>query len=230
MFTCYNLIMISDKERILLYIIGSSMLSVALVGVRSVYTGLLQGFQFLIWNLFLAWIPFILSIIIFKYFNNRVKFSIFFLILLFLWLIFLPNTYYILTDFIHLRDRKVIGLWYDLLLIGSFAINGFILGLSSTFLIHRTLLKKYGTYISWVMVILSFFLASFGVYLGRFLRWNSWDILSNPGDLAGDIALTVINPIVNGRTYAITLILFSILTTLYLIIWEFYKIVSKNKL
>ena len=123
---------------------------------------------FLAWNLFLAWIPFALSQKL-STINNRWK--IFFITGL--WLLFLPNAPYIITDFLHLKQRTPIPYWYDILLLFSAALNGLLLGLSSLLTVERFLLNRYGSKISGIIMLCSFFLCSFGVYIGRYLRWNS---------------------------------------------------------
>jgi uncharacterized membrane protein len=133
---------------------------------------------FLVWNLFLAWIPFITA-----YYLSRCSTVLSYakLIPLFLlWLLFLPNAPYIVTDLIHLRPRDGVPLWLDAVLLFMFAFHGLLLGLASTLLIHEVLEKKLTRVASWAVLILSFILCGYGIYLGRFLRWNSWDLFLKP--------------------------------------------------
>ena len=165
---------------------------------------------FLGWNLFLAWIPFALSQ---KLHFVKSRWKLFFLIGL--WLLFLPNAPYIITDFLHLKQRAPIPYWYDILLLFSAALNGLLLGLSSLLTVEKFLLNRYGSKISGIIMLCSFFLCAFGIYIGRYLRWNSWDIIVNPGDVAGDILDRVFNPFDHFGTWAVTVLFGSFFYVMY---------------
>jgi len=169
-------------------------------------------FLFLNWNLFLAIIPWILSsTIILKGIQNKLSL----IALIMSWLLFFPNSPYILTDLFHLKARKSAPIWFDLIVILSFAWTGLIYGFTSLMDIEK-LLTKYLTakYIN-VIIILFLFLASFGIYLGRYLRWNSWDILRNPFGLATDVIGRFINPLSHPRTWGMTLLMGLLLNMMY---------------
>lgn len=132
------------------------------------------AYIFLIWNLFLAFIPWWIS----SYFKSRQRLSWKSLPLLVLWLLFLPNAPYILTDLFHLKHRPPIPLWFDLVLILSFAFLGLLV-------CYRSLKDMIGLFRSYMrpglVVALTygiFWIMSFGLYLGRFLRFNSWDVIN----------------------------------------------------
>ena len=165
---------------------------------------------FLAWNLFLAWIPFVLSQRL-SHTNNRLKI----LFITALWLLFLPNAPYIITDFLHLKQRIPVPYWYDILLLFSAALNGLLLGLSSLLTVEKFLLKRYGSKISAIIILCSFFLCAFGVYIGRYLRWNSWDIIVNPGSVTGDILDRVFNPFDHFGTWAVTILFGSFFYVMY---------------
>lgn len=163
---------------------------------------------FLIWNLFLAIIPyFISSLIIVK--SKQMKSNLLLVISFICWLLFLPNSFYIITDLVHIV-RSTGNLFYlDLIIICSFATIGFLLGLHSLdhfkiFLNSRNLIKS-STYIIPIVCLL----CGFGIYLGRILRYNSWNIISNPFQLFSDLVTVA---------FTIKSILFSILfgTFIYL--------------
>jgi uncharacterized membrane protein len=102
-----------------------------------------------------------------------------------LWLIFFPNAPYILTDFQHLANRtKELPIWYDVMMLIWFAFTGLLLGMVSLFLMQEIIRREFGRWIGWAFVALVAGLSSAGVYMGRFLRWNSWDILYNPTGIA----------------------------------------------
>ena len=163
---------------------------------------------FLIWNLFLALIPYLISSYLIAITKEKIS-SYLPISLLIIWLLFLPNSFYILTDLVHIVRSSGTLFYLDLIIICSFAIIGFILGLLSLehfkILLHSKNLKKYTTYI----ILFVCLLCGFGIYLGRILRYNSWNIISNPFQLFLDLI-----------TVAVTLksILFSILfgTFIYL--------------
>lgn len=138
---------------------------------------------FLIWNLFLAIIPYYLSSSIYTNFftsGKKIQNSIYVLI----WLLFIPNTFYILTDFTHLHYHNKLQFGLDMLILSSFSFAGFYLGLLSLHHIHHLTNAKYGTKKGNLFVFFISFLSAFGIYLGRVLRFNSWDIISNPSELA----------------------------------------------
>lgn len=169
-------------------------------------------FLFLNWNLFLAFLPWLISsIIIYKGINNK-----FFLIfLIFSWLLLFPNSPYILTDLFHLRLRVSVPIWYDFIVILSFAWTGLIYGFISLMDIE-VLFKNYlHKRIITIISILFLFLCSFGIYLGRFLRWNSWDIISNPFGLFNDIIDRVINPFDYPGTWGMTILMGILLNMMY---------------
>lgn len=135
---------------------------------------------FLAWNLFLAFIPYWIS----NYLLKQEHIKLYYLPLVLLWLLFLPNSPYILTDLFHLKQRPEIPLWYDLILVCSFALIGFTLFYKS--IIDMIKLAKEQVDYSYLKYILPlfFWLIAFGLYLGRYLRFNSWDIVNHPFRLA----------------------------------------------
>lgn len=138
---------------------------------------------FLIWNLFLAFIPYFLSSSIYKNFFNTTKKSqnSFFGLV---WLLFIPNCFYILTDFTHLHFKTTFQFSLDMLIISGFSFVGFYVGLLSIHTIHQLVIAKYGNTKGNIFILIISFLSAFGIYLGRVLRFNSWDIISKPIQLA----------------------------------------------
>jgi len=143
-------------------------------------------FFFLIWNLFLAWIPYGLALCIDKV-HQQFSSRVLTLGCLFVWLLFLPNAPYLITDLVHLKWRSPIPYWYDIMLFVSFAWTGLLLCLVSLFEIHFFLRKHLAKRWSWPILLSVIFLTGVGVYIGRFLRWNSWDILTQPISLIKDL-------------------------------------------
>ncbi len=110
------------------------------------------------------------------------------------WILFFPNSPYILTDLFHLKMRDSIPVWYDLIVILSYAWTGLICGFISLHDIEKLLSENGKKRMVTGIVVLFLFMSSFGVYLGRFLRWNSWDVFNDPSGLLGDIIIRFINP------------------------------------
>lgn len=166
----------------LLVLFGIFCLSLSLIRVKlttSIYL------IFLVWNLFLAVVPFLLTSYLktINLFENKFKT----LVLLSIWLLFLPNSFYIITDFVHLSLSNDHTFWYDLLLISSYASLGFLLGIISLKDIEELLSHKLNTSICSFLIFSISILSGFGIYLGRILRYNSWDILKNPVELFTDL-------------------------------------------
>lgn len=172
-------------------------------------------FLFLNWNLFLAFIPWALTILVrIKPIIQKKRITI--VTLLVSWLLFFPNAPYILTDLFHLRLKSAMPIWFDLVLILSFAWTGLLFGFLSLLDIENILGKSIKSrYITLISIGLMF-LGSFGIYLGRFLRWNSWDIISEPFKLIYDIGDRIINPFSHPRTWGVTILMGILLTIIYL--------------
>lgn len=157
-------------------LLGSSVLCVGLQELRVHETG--DGYyRFLVWNLFLAWIPLVLAAA--AYARSSRRFDAPTAGLLVAWLVFFPNAPYLLTDFIHLAQGPA-PLWYDGLMLSAFAWTGLLLGFASLCLVQLILRRTFGAALSWLGVFGSLVLASIGVYIGRFVRLNSWDVLLHP--------------------------------------------------
>lgn len=193
-----------------------SLFSTLMYLTRSLVSGELI-YAFLIWNLFLAWIPLLIAHHLEK--NKRSLSLIYFTAMSLIWLLFFPNAPYIITDLLHLKPRNSIPLWYDLGMLFSFALTGFALGLWSLRKMHLAFEDRFSAGSAKILVLLSVFLGAFGIYLGRFLRWNSWDILADPLELLRDIALRFAFPHHHLHTWAITLVFGTIILFSYLLIF-----------
>jgi uncharacterized membrane protein len=168
-----------------------SSFSIGLMFFRIVYTGQLL-FAFLAWNSFLAFLPFAISKKI-SHGAIRKKWSLLFCVLV--WLIFLPNAFYIITDLFHLEMNEDVPLWYDLALLWSFAWNGLLFGILSIRQMERMFEEYLGKKLGFLFVLPLMVLNGFGVYIGRYMRFNSWDVLTNPLQLINDVVCLFIHPI-----------------------------------
>ncbi len=184
----------------------------AMIVVRFIYSGG-HGFVFLVWNLFLAWIPFAISAA-FKKMRHSKKWKQ--LAIFSVWLIFFPNALYIVTDLLHLDMETSIPKWYDVVLLFTASVTGLIMAFVSLLRIERLLSYHFNNRKVHAVMIGILFLSSFGVYLGRFLRWNSWDIISNPLRLVYSIAQRFLFPWHYIQTWGVTLMLTTLFYLMYL--------------
>ncbi|HEX2287812.1 MAG TPA: DUF1361 domain-containing protein, partial [Gaiellaceae bacterium] len=126
--------------------------------------------------------------------------------------------------FIHLGSRDDAPLWFDIVLFGSFAWTGMLLGFLSIFVMQGVVRRAFGPVWSWVLVGASLAASSFGIYLGRSLRWNSWDFLVRPGALLEDIWARIADPLAYPRGLGMTLALTAVLWTGYLTLYAFAQL------
>lgn len=172
-------------------------------------------FMFLIWNLFLAWIPYSIAISI-KWLDDKNAPKFILGLALATWLVFFPNAPYIITDLLHLSHRPPVPKWYDLLMLFSFAWTGLMLAYASMMQVQIFLKKHSSGLIAWSLCISVLILSGFGIFIGRFQRWNSWDIITQPGALFADILNIISHPIANLDTLGMAVILAAMLVLGYL--------------
>jgi uncharacterized membrane protein len=164
----------------------ASVAGCVLLALRSILLGHGRHLH-LVWNLFLAWLPlfFALGLQWWSQFRSE-KRGLGWWGLAAGWLLFFPNAPYILTDLAHLRSRTAPHYWTDLVLILVFALTGLVLGFVSLFVVQRLVARRFGWVAGWGLVGATTFLNGFGVYAGRFLRWNSWDVVFSPWSLLNE--------------------------------------------
>jgi len=173
-----------------------------------------RHFFFLNWNLFLAFVPWVLTTLLIINPNLQKRKWIVFTILG-IWLLFFPNAPYILTDLFHLNHNSSMPIWFDLVLIMAYAWTGLLYGFLSLWDLEEILAQFIDK--RWIPVLsVSFmFLGSFGIYLGRFLRWNSWDVINQPGNLLEDVGDRFLNPANHPTTWGVTIFMGILLTMIY---------------
>jgi uncharacterized membrane protein len=197
-----------------------------LIAVRIYYTGSVL-YLFLVWNIFLAWIPFIISSLFDKFADKaRWKQGLIFCC----WLAFFPNGLYIITDLIHLQIESPVPKWFDAVLLFSASVAGLMMAFISLYRVEAFLNRIVYKKLQPVLIFLILFLGSFGVYLGRFLRWNSWDIISNPFQLLQSIGSRIISPFDHLQTWTVTVTLTVFFYLLYISIKKMPGYVSRTNM
>ncbi|MCE3259978.1 MAG: hypothetical protein K0S12_1619 [Bacteroidetes bacterium] len=183
------------------------------------------SFLFLFWNLFLAWLP--------VFFIRRIgqgsgKFRRY--CLLGLSILFLPNAPYILTDLFHLKKSLIAPLWFDLILILSFAFLGLIYFIMAFDRILEEFSFQFGKQVICFVKPLLFLATGYGIYLGRYLRFNSWDLVSDPVHLAGGMINSIFSRENFMETFGVTITFTVFLYLIYEIYLSFRNKTVHNEL
>jgi glycosyltransferase involved in cell wall biosynthesis/uncharacterized membrane protein len=192
-----------------------SLFAVTMIGLRIVYT---QSWDHIAigWNLLLAWIPFVAALVV----SNRAAPGAHNLRLIaatLIWLLFLPNAPYLITDLKYVGQSDSVPVLYDVLLLFAAALTGLLLGLLSLLLMHVVARRFVGPVHGWALVGTVLALTSFGIYLGRIHRWNSWDLVVRPTPLFD----TAWNAVLQPRAIALTGLFTCFLAATYLVLHSF---------
>jgi uncharacterized membrane protein len=210
---------LSPRERIVGSLGGLTIVSIGLFLVGAAANHSLQ-FLYLLWNLFLAWLPLLLGIALLQVLRTRLWSSWLPLIITLLWLLMLPNSFYMISDYVHVQDVVRADLLYDTVMFTSFIFTGVMVGFSSLHLVHSELRRRLKLHVTNACIAIILLLCSFAIYLGRELRWNSWDVLTNPAGILFDVSDHLIHPLQSGDMYTITLSFFVLLGSLYAAGWH----------
>ena len=202
----------------LVALLASSGFCLALLVAREQRTGS-EDYDFLAWNLLLAWVPFVLALLVYDARRRGVG-TVGRLALGGLWLLFLPNAPYIVTDLIHLGRITGAPLWFDAGMIAAFAFMGLVLGLGSLFLVQLALADAFGPRGRLGARARRIPLCSVGVYVGRFLRLNSWDAIVDPSVLASPVREFLLDPFAAGRFLAVTFLFTGFLALSYFLLYS----------
>lgn len=214
------------KDELHRWLSASMLFSVLMVAARIVYTGELT-FIFLVWNLFLAYVPyFISSWLQFRpdWIESNWKFAAAF----FTWLLFVPNSFYIITDLFHLRNFFTAPVWFDLALILSFVWNGLLLGVLSVRQMERIVQLRFNIRHELLFIYPIMLVNAFGVYIGRYLRFNSWDVITSPFGLMMDIGEVILNPITYRNAWGMTICYSVLMTLIYITVKKINTITHKH--
>lgn len=186
-----------------------------LITARILYSGSLL-YLFLTWNIFLAWVPLLISSYLPK---KELAINWKCCLVLGSWLLFFPNALYIITDLVHLEIDTIVPKWFDAVLLFASSAIGLIMAFASLYKVEACLRLRLPAKKVEILLVIFLFLGAFGVYLGRFLRWNSWDIVHAPGELMCSIVQRFIFPFDHLRTWSITLLL----TITFYLLYAFVK-------
>ncbi len=197
---------------------GLSALVVAMVAVRVGYARN-DYYTNLVWNLFLAWIPFGLAVYVYDGYRRLSRLQLWAGGAL--WLLFFPNALYIVTDAKWLREAVGAPVWYDVVLVAAAACCGLLLGFASLFLMQQVVRSVLGNARAWAFALGTLALGSFGVYLGRFQRWNSWDVFTRPGHLVQSLLPHVAHPQDHPKALAAMVLFTAFLAMSYLVFYAF---------
>ncbi|MFA5773569.1 MAG: DUF1361 domain-containing protein [Candidatus Paceibacterota bacterium] len=195
-------------------VITLAILAIVLNLLRIIIWGKMS-FVYILWNIFLAFIPFIISSLLLSFLNEGKLKKIIFIFGIILWLIFIPNAPYLITDFIHLGTTRSIPIIYDTLLLFSSASVGLILGFFSLFHIEQIIKMRLSKRKTSIIIGIIILIISFGIYLGRFLRFNSWDVFINHTSLIKNVWKIFSQSKTHIEVYLYTLLFFVFLALSY---------------
>lgn len=173
-------------------------------------------YHFLPWNLFLAWVPYLISMAAAYWHQRHPRRWRGLLLLSIIWLAFFPNAPYLVTDLVHLDWRHPVPIWHDIVLLAAGVWTGLFLALFSLRSMQQIVADYAGRWLSWLFVAATLGLTGLGVYLGRFGRWNSWDLLTHPTDILSDTFFLVTAPLENIRAIGFILQMAAFLFVCYL--------------
>lgn len=202
-------------EQLVYPLVLSSLLAIGFYETR-VMLSQRNTFSFLMWNLFLAWIPYVFSIAV--VIIHRWRPRAWWLLILpgLLWLLFLPNAPYVVTDLWHLDNRPPVPYWYDIGFLVTFAWTGLFLCVVSLRQMQSIIHEYAGSLLSWVFALGTIGLSGLGIYLGRFQQMNSWDLITHPRSTLLDIAAQLAHPLSYPSVLGVTFVFASLLLVCYL--------------
>jgi uncharacterized membrane protein len=218
----------SVQSYFLLALAGSAVVSLSFFGYGALQNHSFQ-FAYLVWNLFLAWLPLAFALRLTNLLRDKLWSSWEGLLYSVLWLVFLPNSFYMISDFIHLQDVPRVNLLYDSVMFTSFIYSAVVVGFTSLYLMHMQLHRRLGGRVAAGFIGSTLLVCSFAIYVGRDLRWNSWDILTNPGGLLFDLSDRLIHPASYPVMFTTVIGFFVLLSSMYNLVWHGSRLLSKAR-
>ncbi len=190
--------------------------------IRVVQTQTLS-YVFLIWNVALAYLPYKLSKWCIRDTQPALKrlYSLGAII-------FLPNAPYLITDLFHLQKREGIPLWFDLILLCLFSAQGIIYFIASTNYLVYYFKRQWSKLSTYVIILVLALLSAYGIYLGRYLRFNSWDVLTRPLYLIHQISNSLFHPTYYKETWSVTFAFAGFLILIYILFLPTHEVHHKT--
>lgn len=184
-------------------------------------------YWYLLWNTLLAWVPFLLGFLVIAMSRMHGWRSWKTIVSGAAWLGFLPNTFYMVTDYIHLQEFVRTDVMLDIVMFTMFVITGLSLGFASVLMIHQEVRHKTRIHHRALLLGGIFLLCGFALYLGRELRWNTWDIISNPFGIIFNISDLIIHPGAHPQAFETTVLFFVFLSFIYYAIYRTSTIIRR---
>ena len=195
---------------------GMSAFAVGLVFLRFALSGGTE-YSNLLWNLVLAWVPLLIALIVYDR-HRRGAGAASLAVPLLLWLLFLPNAPYLVTEFGLVRVIQDMPVWFDVAMLATFAWTGLVLGFAAVYLVQAVARQLAGPVAGWACAVGALGAAGVGIYLGRYLRWNSWDLLVQPAAVLRDAAARLDSPQLIGMSLVMAAFLTVAYTMLYVVL------------
>ncbi len=218
----------SARSQFILALAVSTLVSLGLFGYGA-WRNHSLAYGYLVWNLFLAWLPLVFAIRLVALFGRKLWSSWEGLGVSLLWLVFLPNSFYMISDFVHLQEVQRVDVLYDTLMFTSFIYTGVVLGFSSLYLIHIHLWQRLSAQAAAGWVAVTLFICSIAIYVGRDLRWNSWDVLTNPGGLLFDISDRLQHLAAYPQMLVTIISFFVLLSSMYGLLWRGTRLIRQTE-
>jgi uncharacterized membrane protein len=172
----------------------------------------------LFFNLLLAWIPLGLSLLLRGVDWQTGRRRHFFWVAGLLWVLFYPNSFYLVSDLIHIKKFGSHGVpkWLDMMITAGFGLAGVFLGSLALYLLHLRVRERFGYRAGWAFAIVMLALGSFGIYVGRFLRWNSWEVFTRPWKLWGNVS-QIVDRSERVAAFSVTFFFFSLMAYFFVV-------------
>jgi uncharacterized membrane protein len=219
----------SARTQFLLTLLAATLVSIGLFGYGA-WRNHSTVYDYLIWNLGLAWLPFIFAVRLTDLLKHKLWSSWEALATSVLWLVFLPNSFYMISDFIHLQEVQRVDVLYDAVMFTAFIFTGVVLGFSSLYLVHGQLRRRLPGRMAGLWIAATLLICSGAVYVGRDLRWNSWDILTNPGGLLFDVSDRLQHPAAYPQMLVTVVSFFVLLVSMYSLAWFGIRLLSRHEM
>jgi uncharacterized membrane protein len=205
---------LSTRLRLGLTLVCSTLICVGLFVIGAIRNHS-RDFDYMIWNLFLAWVPLGVMLYLERTLRRKLWSSWHALLVTLLFIGFLPNAFYVTTDVIHIQEIPRVDIVFDAVMLEAFILNAFLLGLISVHLFHNELRKRLSPRISWMVVEATLLITSFAIYIGRDLRWNTWDVILNPASILFEVSDRFLHIASHPEVFSTTFSFFALTTSLY---------------